>query len=805
MAHDRVGGRRQRMCPWCSRSFTKDEHLARHIRTHTREKPFVCGICRRAFGRHDSLLRHARCHRSGSHERGRTENPTAAASTETGLSASSPTHHLYLPPHQHRPAWSDSHPGCYRSNPIDMEHTVSQSLLNISTTQPLAEDQTETQHFPNGPRVNGAPGLTTASPTGRIDSSNPGPATEDRSMGWQATVLGLPQPGTYDSRLLELNQSPYDMNFNPSWAFPPATQVPLWLADDQFDLGALNSAIMMSTVNGIPSYDGQGGHDQLPRNRNQPPENAMPSSKEELVSKQWFTNIAVSRTGYTTPDIASDRTHVDEEYRDSLAVKLQYQIPLLSLPSTDFLNLCIQMYFTKFHSSFAIVHQPSFRPSARSALLLLSICSIGSLFVGSAHAASQGMRVFETLNKAILASWERYLSNTGAETIAMIQAALIGQTFALLSGRPKHLLVAQTLHGTLIVWARRCHMLKAEKASSSITLDEVSHDAEKAWMTWVKAEEQNRIAAGIRIHDLEISKLFLTDPYMRNAASELPVLAEDDLWSAPRAVDWKKAITPHLLDPRSGDICGQPPTPTAPASKKASASWVHAFQDTFELDAISSSIQEARASGSDVERKHNDASLIKFYEAHIAARRGQALYNYGLRISWHSSFIALYADINQLELVIGREGFDEAQLHIADVRKWACSENGSRCALHAAMILRELEHVDLGSEPPIHIPLMIFRAAIIWYCYTTFGTDTPDTVRRPLNFPELSNLGIDCQKLLFEANGFKASRPTSSDSYTFCGLVDMLQRIGHWGISRRFASILAVLLPNVVEDERYNG
>lgn len=73
--------------------------------------------------------------------------------------------------------------------------------------------------------------------------------------------------------------------------------------------------------------------------------------------------------------------------------------------------------------------------------------------MGSSHAASQGVKIFETLNKAILSSvrldlssftdfcraadsrkWEKYFSRQGPETIAMVQAALIGQTFGLLSG-----------------------------------------------------------------------------------------------------------------------------------------------------------------------------------------------------------------------------------------------------------------------------------------------------------------------------------------------------------------------------------
>jgi hypothetical protein len=44
--------------PTCSLSFTRSEHLARHIRKHTGERPFQCH-CSRRFSRLDNLRQHA--------------------------------------------------------------------------------------------------------------------------------------------------------------------------------------------------------------------------------------------------------------------------------------------------------------------------------------------------------------------------------------------------------------------------------------------------------------------------------------------------------------------------------------------------------------------------------------------------------------------------------------------------------------------------------------------------------------------------------------------------------------------------
>lgn len=48
--------------PMCGRLFKRLEHLKRHVRTHTQERPYSCSLCSKAFSRSDNLAQHRRTH-----------------------------------------------------------------------------------------------------------------------------------------------------------------------------------------------------------------------------------------------------------------------------------------------------------------------------------------------------------------------------------------------------------------------------------------------------------------------------------------------------------------------------------------------------------------------------------------------------------------------------------------------------------------------------------------------------------------------------------------------------------------------
>ncbi|KAL5358319.1 hypothetical protein BJX96DRAFT_182824 [Aspergillus floccosus] len=750
--------RRPRLCAWCFKSFSKEEHLARHVRTHTKEKPFTCTVCDKPFSRHDSLLRHRRSHKTGDAMLSRRANASSSGTIKSHTEDTAGNSHIPFTP-----------------NTDNLELSVSQGFEHRSSIEgPSSGDATL------------APAFTRILTNRR---SPPESAALAYSSTWLSTVSD-PAQATTEQQVSAARPLIADSNPSSSWVFNFVPETPTWLAEEDFDLEALNTAVMTS-ANQFLSADAVDGlvEQQIPplgRDRSPP--------LEDAVQREWFSYTGSARSGLLTPDIASQRTHVDETYRANLEAKLQHHVPIFPLPSTDFLNICIQTYFTKFHPLFPVIHAPTFRPSSNSSLLLLSICSMGSLIVGSPQAKNQGVKIFETLNKAILASWEGIMSARGPEVTPMIQAALIGQTFGLLSGRQNDLFITQTFHGTLLAWARRYQMLKPRDASDSVSLEDLSHHPQKAWRTWLEIEEQNRIGTALHIHDIEIAELFVTDPYLRHILSKRPTLSDDDLWAATTADEWSKLMA-HKLTSTSAAA-------NADTLPKATPR-LHAY---LELEGIAASVLESRSLLLDSDKLADQVTptLLSFYSSHIRPQLKESD-KFFLLALWHSIFISVAANIDYLELAIGKEGSHQANsaFIVEHLRTWAKLACGQRAALHAALILKHLEQVPLVTEIPIHIPRVIFRAAIAWYCYTKYQHNSEPSqlhTTRIVQFPELNEMGINCQKVLFEARGSRSERSLMAESSTFCGLVDILQRLGHWGLSKRLAAILNLLLPDVVED-----
>ncbi len=596
--------------------------------------------------------------------------------------------------------------------------------------------------------------------------------------------------------------TPSDLGF---WEFDPNLQFESWLVGDDFDLRALNRAIATSINPFLESSSPEAVLENRVFDRGDEDDSVARKAIED-TSKRWFTYLdgldpGQSTSGTNSPRTGADPNQVDETYRANLRLKLRQRPHDDWLPSADFLNICIRLYFTRFGALFPIVHSATFRPSAENSLLLMSMCSIGSLFIGSANAAAQGTKIFETLNKCILASWERYISRSSAEVLYMIQAALIGQTYGMLSGDPRHLLLVEAFHGTIIAWARQTKMFKNKQSVVSGDIQQKSSgDLALAWNDWVLSEATIRVVLGLHVHDAELATIFHHEPLLRHGTGRLPLASSDRAWNASTAKQWKEVTRKdyegwpsqqslNMLGRGNEEVMDHLIS-NVPVSGK--------FNAYVLLQGIGANVCDSRQRGqidaSTLARFSDD--LILWYKKFCGGGAERHPDPFCSMILWHHIFISLFVDFDMFERAIGREGAESSRLCRESAAHWAHSIEARRCIIHASLIQTLVEALLVSTEPAIHVPRILFHAALVWFCFTTFPShlDLHVGFHTVLELPEFRVLNIKPSQIPFEVKDIESGRAPGSHPSALCGLTDHLQRISHWGISKKLASILGPLI-----------
>ena len=351
----------------------------------------------------------------------------------------------------------------------------------------------------------------------------------------------------------------------------------------------------------------------------------------------------------------------------------------------------------------------------------------------------------------------------------------------MLSGLPNDLLLTHSFHGTIISWARQAQKFHQKAATQSV--QEVgSSDVEATWKTWAQEEETIRVVLGLYVHDSEFTTIFHTDPFLRPEHARLPRCCSDEIFNAPTAASWK-TLMDHNITERTEESARSGARRESSVRRLLYSSQLHSY---VALSTIISSLCEAHNS------PINHTPVQKFceqlqawwqtYYVNIADMKEDPYY---LSALWHEAFLMLYANVDMLERAIGRDGIGAARDGFDDVLAWATASVAQRCVLHAALALWNVERRSFMVEPAIHVPKTMFHAGIVIYSYVKFSRDPVEASDiRPGEFsclPGLSSVNA-CWNLL-----------QSIDFSTLSGVIGVLRRIGHWGISRKYASILEAL------------
>ena len=795
-------------CRYCGQTFSKADHVERHERRHTKETPFQCNFCKKVFSRQDTLRRHAKSHP-------RVFSP----SNFMPLSENLPL----LRPIQARSRLEEDNILCYRSytdgetrSPAldDAENnnsgvqtvnqTAERTLMGIQGLISLRSPAEESVCPCLLSNINNSVALDPVSADRGYTSMHAESHEETEDILDRTTPYPAADP---QQESAQRNQTEGDM-FN-----------------YVFDIEALDlllSGTLSATIE-LPSSFQESDAAWDPSIQIVSQQVAME------VHKAWYTTLSsIQRSEILTrPSTPTDnnrgpisgvsdptvpRLIVNEDYRERLHKRMQPRIRNSNeaLPSANFLDNCLKLYFKNFDPVFPILHRPTFSPSLGNSYVLISMCSIGSMFVGSSEALKQGRTLYERLNRVILSSWERWVLSSIqvdnlaiAYSLAIAQAALLGQTFGYLSDDAEHLTTSEVFHGTVLTMGRRCKLLRklTNISSGLLSLADGSVSVDSLWRDWAKAEETKRLIMGLYIHDAEFSMFFHNEPFLDPQISTLSLPCHPTVFKATSGAEWAECLREHPQpEQKVRDFFTQASPLDNSLETVTTEDWsIHQFAFSGNnflqyvvLENINSILSRYRSNDlfelRNIESSRVISLLFRWYKLHKLSSSTLTATDDHLQllVLWHNIFFSTLVNVNLIENAIGKAGPAEAIPAAHAFRSNLSPEICSRAILHAVHLQNVVSQMSLVETPPIHVPRCLFQSALV---HSVLSKVIPLNSLLVGDWPELELLDLrpcDCEKIL------AADNMDRFNNARVCA--DILRRMPHWQISSRLAPILDIIL-----------
>jgi hypothetical protein len=314
------------------------------------------------------------------------------------------------------------------------------------------------------------------------------------------------------------------------------------------------------------------------------------------------------------------------------------------------------------------------------------------------------------------------------------------------------------------------------------------------------------------IQDSELAALYHAPPNLRHAGNRHYYACHKDVFEASDPDSWATAITAHPPLPytirqyftakaNNPAIACLGRVPLNDPPQGASSDVPHP-EDDFTLYVILIGIQAQVCEAREVDTLFTPTTqqeittlLIGWYESYrhyLSSHSGDS--PYCLMILWHSIFVSLFSNVHDLGIAFGSQGPKAAVDQAEEVTSWIATPSAKRAALHVICIRALLSRLSLSIVPPIHIPRITFQAAIVCWCYIrykemanspqvwdTFSTDWVEFSTAGLNVKDMQR---ELQKI---RSGWGSDQPLSPFS-------EILQRLGHWGLSKKLGNILNVAI-----------
>ena len=596
-------------CGQCSKSYARLDHLSRHVRMHTQEKPYQCQVCNKAFARADLLKRHTLGHSkddpqakptiiqhsrvsqaceacAGLHLKCEEEKPckrctkknitcnftTAYALPPPNGMVRSPDNmgypqdaspyresmqqmHQQLPPMQHVQQTQSIQPAPPPPPPVH-RHSFSQQTPQLPAMQ-MNEQQLPPVSQPNmGVEGNMMPPqVPQQQPQGnnmfdylrdKMMTPNQQNANGVAVMDYQGGPWGTPRE-LFDFGV-DTNMELNDLDLSFLDSYNSANPFDLRTPSIGYPTNASDIMPSFTSAPNVPPLDTTA----LPKAsvwRFRPISKDSGSAEQANLSLPTPTSLDVDRRVTCEPITQPAR---DKILAMILSTCKPNSIPraVACFPSVNLLDSLFQFSLSSpgSHAKHWI-HAPTLLAGQTRPEVLAAIIAAGAVLTPDAAIRKVGYAIQEAIRTAVQVHVED--DNTLMRDLQIMQASLLQLKIGLWSGDSRKMELAEGFQASLVTMARRAGLFRRGTYERIVPYPEDQGDVlEEKWRNWVKQESRKRFALHLFRHDLEASVSVLSSPLISYAELYLPLPESENLWHSPTAQQWKATYMQTSGGPR---------------------------------------------------------------------------------------------------------------------------------------------------------------------------------------------------------------------------------------------------------------